>query len=188
MGIGTSAGGLAALTAVLEALSADFPFPILVVQHLAADHPSRLAPLLQSRTSVSVSEARVGDRIRGGHAYVAPPDRHMRLGPGGRIRLRRDAPVRFSRPSVDVLFRSLAEVVGARTVAVVLTGAGSDGAEGVRAVHEAGGLVIVQSEASAYNSGMPAATIRTGTTDRILPLVDIAPFLIGLDSLESNGP
>jgi two-component system chemotaxis response regulator CheB len=153
--IGASAGGLEALSTVLGALPGSFPVAIIVVQHLARNHPSRLAELIQSHSELTVVEARGGEVVAPGHVYVAPPDRHLEINSFGRIHLGTQPPVNFSRPSVDVLFRSLASAFGAGGVAVVLTGAGSDGARGAVAVHEAGGLVLVQDDASAFNSGMP---------------------------------
>lgn len=178
--IGTSAGGLDALSAVLGELGETFPLPILVVQHLAADHRSRLAALLQSRTRVTVEDAREGERILPAHVYVSPPDRHLGIDACGRIHLADDPPVSFSRPSVDVLFRSLAESAGPLGVAVVLTGSGTDGSRGVLAVHDAGGTVVVQDEASSFSRGMPAAALRSGVADHVLPLGEIAAFLAGL--------
>jgi two-component system, chemotaxis family, protein-glutamate methylesterase/glutaminase len=178
--IGTSAGGLDALTRLLAELPPGFALPVLIVQHLARDHRSHLAELLQPHTRLEVTQARGGELVRAGRAYIAPPDRHMEVDSLARIRIRLDPPVSFSRPSVDVLFDSVAHAFGRGGVAVVLTGAGSDGSRGVRAIHGAGGLVIAQDQESSRNFGMPHAAIATGVVDHVLPLAGIARFLTEL--------
>ena len=179
--VGTSAGGLEALTTLLGQLPVGFAYPVLIVQHLARDHRSHLVDLLRTRTDLNVDEARHGIAIDVGCVYVAPPDRHMEVDALARIRLQRDPPVSYARPSVDVLFESVAHAFGPRAVAVVLTGAGSDGSRGVVAVHESGGLVIAQDPATSQTVGMPRAAIATGVVDHVLPLPQIARFLTDLD-------
>ena len=186
VGVGTSAGGLDALMRMLPDLPRDFSFPLVVVQHLARDHKSQLAPLLQAHTRLRVLEATDGQMVRPGHAFVAPPDHHMEVDAQGRIRIHHEPPVRFSRPSVDVLFGSLARSFGSRSIAVVLTGAGSDGGHGARAVHDAGGLVIAQDRTTSQSFGMPNAAIATGAVDHVLPLEEIGPFLCRLESSVEN--
>jgi two-component system chemotaxis response regulator CheB len=178
--VGTSAGGLDALSTLLRSLPPDFSYPLLVVQHLARNHASHLPVLLQSHTRLRVKQAEDGEGVRAGHVYVAPPNRHMEVEGPGRIVLQDNPPVRFVRPSVDVLFASLAHAVRERAIAVVLTGAGSDGARGVRAVADAGGLVIAQDPAASRNLGMPQSAIATGAVDHVLPLANIGPFLLGI--------
>jgi two-component system chemotaxis response regulator CheB len=185
--IGTSAGGLGALSTLLGQLPGEFGFPLLIVQHLARDHPSYLAELLQARTGLRVAEARDGEALVSGHVYIAPPDHHMEVDSLARIRIRSDPPVSFSRPSVDVLFGSVAHAFGPEGVAIILTGAGSDGSRGARAVHDAGGLVIAQDKGSSENFGMPHAAISAGVVDHVLPLGEIAGFLSSLEARKEQG-
>ena len=178
--VAASAGGLAALSALLAPLPATFPAAILVVQHLDPHRPSLMATLLGRRTALTVKEAAQGDRLAPGTVYVAPPGRHLLVEAAGTVALTGTELEHFVRPSADALFRSLAAGFGPRAIAVVLTGTGVDGAAGVQAVKEAGGTVIVQDEASSEFFGMPGAAIRTGDVDLILPLSEIAPALTRL--------
>jgi two-component system chemotaxis response regulator CheB len=178
--IAASAGGLSALTVVLSLLPSDFAAPILVVQHLDPRHRSPLAEILDYRIALWVTEAREGDRLSAGRVYVAPPDRHLLVRASGVLALSDTERVQYVRPAADLLFHSLAESWGVGAVAVVLSGKGQDGAEGVREVHRHGGTVIVQNEATADFFGMPGAAIGTGGVDRVLPLDAIAPALIEL--------
>lgn len=178
--IAASAGGLSALTRVLSALPSHFPAPILIVQHLDPRHPSLLAEILDHRIPLAVTEAREGDRLSAGRVYIAPPDRHLLVRPDGVLALSDSGRVRYVRPAADLLFQSLAESWGVGAVAVVLSGRGQDGADGVREIHRQGGIVIVQNEATADFFGMPGAAIETGDVDRVLPLEAIAPALIEL--------
>ena len=177
--IGASAGGMSALTTLLAALPPGLPAPILIVQHLSPRHISHLAQLLR-RTGYSVTPGADSQTIETGHAYVAPPDRHMIVDRDGRIRLQDTARVQFTRPSVDVLFSSLASVYGSRVIAVVLSGGGSDGTEGAHDVQRHGGVVIVQSEASSEHFGMPGSVVAHGYANHVLPLASIADFLVEL--------
>jgi two-component system chemotaxis response regulator CheB len=180
VGIAASAGGLAALSRVLSGLPADFPACVLVVQHLDADHRSWMAEILRQRIALRVEVARGGERLERGTVFLAPPGQHLLVGPDDVLRLTHTSKVHFVRPSADLLFTSLAESLGARAVAVVLTGTGCDGAAGALLVKQHGGTVIVQDAASAEFDGMPAAARRTGAADRVLPLAEIAGALIEL--------
>jgi two-component system chemotaxis response regulator CheB len=175
--IAASAGGLAALDVLFNALDRATPAAFLVVQHLAPDHPSLLSDILARHCTLRVKNAEQGELIRGGVIYLAVPSRHLLVGADRTIRLSDDPPVHFVRPAADLLFASAADAFGARVAAVILSGTGSDGAAGARAVKRRGGTVIVQSESSSEFSGMPAATIATGVADLILPLREIAPTL-----------
>ena len=175
-----SAGGLSALSHILSALPAGFAAPILVVQHLDQKHRSWLAEILARRSRLRVEQVRGGERLASGVVYVAPPGRHLLVAADGELSLSDTGRVQYVRPSADVLFASLAESWGSGAIAVVLTGTGSDGANGVRAIKSQGGTVLVQDEASAEFFGMPDAAIRTGTADRILPLDAIAACLMEL--------
>lgn len=183
--LAASAGGLAALSQILSTLPADFPAPVLVVQHVDPHHRSWLAEILTRRTRLRVLQAQGGERLAAGTVFLAPPGHHLLLSADGVLSLSDTLRVRFVRPSADVLFASLAESWGGGAIAVVLSGTGRDGADGVRAVKDHGGTVIVQDEASAEFFGMPDAAIRTGKADQILPLGAIAAALMELTSGES---
>jgi len=175
--IASSAGGLAALQQLLAALPAEFPAAIVVVQHLSPTHPSVMARLLQRHAALRVQEAGQDDPLRAGTVYVAPPNRHLLIRPDATLALSESPPVNFLRPAADVLFTSAAGSYKDRAFAVVLTGTGSDGAAGVRAVKDAGGSAIAQDQATAEFFGMPGAAIATGAVDRVLPLGAIAGAL-----------
>jgi two-component system chemotaxis response regulator CheB len=172
-----SAGGLNALTHVLGALPREFPVAILVVQHLDPRHRSLMAEILGRRTPLRVAEAKHGERVRHGTVHVAPPDHHLLVDAEGVLTLAHTELVHFVRPSADLLFESTAASFRERAVAVVLSGSGSDGAMGVKAIKKMGGTVIVQDKESSEFSGMPDAALRTGTADFVLPLAEIAPAL-----------
>ena len=178
--LAASAGGLAALSRILSALPAGFPAPILVLQHLDPRHPSWLAEILGKRTGLRVAQARAGEPLAAGTVLIAPPGHHLLVGADGVLALADTDRVQFSRPSADVLFASLAESWGPGAIAVVLSGRGLDGADGVRAIKRRGGTVIVQDEASAEHAGMPSAAILSGAADQILPLDSIAAALVEL--------
>jgi two-component system chemotaxis response regulator CheB len=180
--IGASAGGVAALPAVLSALPAGFPAAVVVVQHLDPHYRSFLASVLARASRLPVREAGSGDVVRPGVVYVAPPNAHLELR-GGELVLTDEAPVHFVRPSVDVLFTSVASACGSHAVGVILTGAGVDGAAGLRAIKSAGGRTIVQDPISAEYNGMPSAACATGCADLTLPLTKIGPTLAGLVSM-----
>lgn len=177
--IGTSAGGIPALQQLLGELPADFPAPVVIVQHIHPDRRSMLAEVLGRSSALPVVQAQEGGRPEAGTVYVAPPDVHLVLTADGRFGVTHADRVRFSRPSVDVLFRSVADHVGDRAIAVVLTGMGSDGADGVLAVKESGGTVLAQDAAAAFAS-MPDAARATGVVDHVLPLDEIAAMLCRL--------
>jgi two-component system chemotaxis response regulator CheB len=174
----SSAGGLAALKKALADLPADLDAPVLVVQHLHPRHRSWMAEILRREVRLAVQQAHDGDLMQPGKIFIAPPDRHLLAGADGVLSLSDTALVQYVRPSADILFESLAESFGPRVIAVVLSGTGSDGARGVRAVKEKGGTVLVQ--AHAEHTGMPAAAIRTGAADRVLPLEEIGRAVAGL--------
>lgn len=176
--LGASAGGLAVLTKVIKSLPADFPAAIAVVQHLDRKHPSLLATILGRRCALRVLEARNGELLQPGSAYIAPPDHHLLIGPGGIISLTHSELVHFVRPSADLLFESAAASYRDKLIAVVLSGMGSDGAMGLRAVKQMGGTVIVQDHPEF--SGMPDAAIQTGHVDYVLAMDAIAPTLLTL--------
>lgn len=175
-----SAGGLKALSHVLAALPAAFPGALAVVQHLDRRHPSLMSEILGKRTALPVRQARDGDVLAPGAVFIAPPDHHLLVRRGGRLTLTQTELVHFVRPSADLLFESCAASFRSRAIAVVLSGTGTDGAMGVRAIKEVGGTVVVQDPQSADFSGMPNAALRTGVADFVLPLDEIAPALVRL--------
>lgn len=175
-----SAGGHHAMIEILGALPADFPLPIAVVLHLDPTKPSHLTEIFRRAARLRVRSAREGEPLRPGTIYVAIPDWHLGVGPGETVALSRGPPRHFVRPSGDSLFETAAAVYGSRLIAVVLTGGGSDGAEGVRRVKDHGGLVIVEDATTALHDGMPLSALATGQVDVVLPLYEIAGALCGL--------
>ena len=175
--LAASAGGLNALTHVLAALPAGFPAALLVVQHLDPRHRSLMADILGRRTRLPVANAVAGDRVEPGRVYIAPANRHFLVNADRSIALTQTELVHFLRPSADLLFESVAASFRERAIAVVLSGSGSDGAMGVRAIKKMGGTVIVQDPKSADFAGMPAAALATGACDFVLTLDEIAPAL-----------
>ena len=178
--VAASAGGIAALSKIFSGLPEDLPVPIVVVQHLDPRHRSLLAEVLSRRTPLGVRQAQGGDKLEPGTIYIAPPDNHVLANADGTIALSQSELVHFVRPSADLLFESAAGAYRDRLVAVVLTGTGSDGSMGVRAVKAVNGTVIVQDPADAEFDGMPKAAIATGDVDFVLPLAEIATALVTL--------
>jgi two-component system chemotaxis response regulator CheB len=178
--LAASAGGLTALSRVLGGLPADFPAPIVAVQHLDPRHRSLMAEILGRRTSLAVKQAEEGDVVQMGWVYIAPPDYHLLVNRDGTLSLSQSELVHFVRPSADLLFESVAASYEQRAIAVVLTGSGSDGEMGVQAIKSRGGTVIAQSEETAEYFGMPGAAIATKGVDFILALDEIAPALVTL--------
>jgi two-component system, chemotaxis family, protein-glutamate methylesterase/glutaminase len=172
--VGVSTGGPAALGRFLPRFPADTSLAILVVQHLPAGFTAALAERLDSMCAIRVREAADGDRPEAGLALIAPGDRHLEVLPDGTLRTTEDPEVNGVRPSADVTMRSAAAVFGRRTVGVVMTGMGRDGAEGMRAIKSVGGATLVQDEASSVIWGMPRASVDAGSADRIVPLDALA--------------
>jgi two-component system, chemotaxis family, protein-glutamate methylesterase/glutaminase len=175
--IGASAGALDVLSNLLPALPSDYRLPILVVVHLPPDKTSLFAELIRARCAIRVREAEDKEPIEPGVAYFAPPDYHLLVEQDKRLSLSDDEPVLFSRPSIDVLFESAADAYGGGLIGVVLTGANSDGANGLRAVVDAGGVAVVQEPGGAYASAMPRAAIAACPDARVLPVNEIAAYL-----------
>ena len=175
--IGASAGALEALSKLLRGLAADYRLPILIVVHLPPDRTSLFVELLRAGCAIQVREAEDKEPIESGVVYFAPPDYHLLVEQDRRLSLSSEEPVLFSRPSIDVLFESAADAYGEGLIGVVLTGANSDGADGLKAVIEAGGLAIVQNPKSAYAAAMPEAAIAACPEARVLPLNEIAEYL-----------
>lgn len=175
--IGTSAGGVDALSVLLPALPAGLRAAVFVVIHLPRQRPSHLVEIFQPKCALPVREAQDKERVEPGTVYFAPPDYHLLLDRGPAIALSVDDLVNFSRPSVDVLFESAADVYGSRLLGIVLTGASQDGASGLQAIRRAGGKTIVQEPATAQVPVMAEAALKQGPADFVLTLEEIAARL-----------
>jgi two-component system chemotaxis response regulator CheB len=184
--VAASAGGVQALSAFVRALAADFPVPVLVVQHLDPAHDTTLADILDRRSELRVKLAEAGERAERGTVYLAPPGHHLVIDEHGDLSLSDSPRTNFVRPSADVLFASVARAYGARAIVCVLTGTGRDGAEGVREVLANGGTAIVEDPGTAQFDGMPRAAVDAGAADRVLPLPDISVAIA--DLLAGSGP
>lgn len=178
--IGTSTGGPQALQNVITRLPADLPCGVVVVQHMPAGFTRSLAERLDSISRIHVKEAEQGERIRAGTVYIAPGNYHLRVEPsaaGRTIRLSQDPPVGNHRPAVNVLFDSVADI-GRNLVAVIMTGMGEDGCEGMKRIKDHGGYAIAQDEASSVIYGMPKAVAEAGLADEICPVTQIAQAIV----------
>lgn len=178
--VAASAGGITALSALLGSLPPDFPAAIVVVQHLDPRHRSLLAEILSRRIKLKVKQAEEGERLRAGTVYIAPPNEHLLVETNGSISLTQSELVHFVRPSADLLFESVAGSYKEHAIAVVLTGTGSDGNMGVRAIKQRGGTVIAQDKGTSEFFGMPSAAIETGCVDFVLALEEIPSALVSL--------
>jgi two-component system, chemotaxis family, protein-glutamate methylesterase/glutaminase len=177
--VGTSWGGLAALRTLVGGLPQGFQMAVVLVQHRHKDSDHLLRALLQERSALEVCEVEDKMPIEHGRVYVAPPDYHT-LVELGHFSLSTDAPVRYSRPSIDVTFGSAADSYGHRTVGLVLTGANADGADGLLRISNRGGLALVQDPATAESPVMPAAALTAVPRARVMPLPELVRYLSAL--------
>lgn len=178
--IGASTGGTEALKDVLEVLPPNTP-PIVITQHMPEHFTKTFADRLNSLCRISVKEAEDGDSVLPGHALIAPGSYHMTLARSGAryiVRINQDPPVNRHRPSVDVMFASVAQYAGSNSVGVILTGMGGDGARELLTMKQAGAFTIAQDEASCVVFGMPKEAIKLGAADRILPLQEIPSAIL----------
>lgn len=178
--IGSSTGGTEAVKEVLEVLPPNTP-PILITQHMPERFTKTWADRMNQLCRISVKEAEDGDSVLPGHALVAPGSYHMALVRSGArysVRIHQEPPVNRHRPSVDVLFDSVAQYAGGNAVGVILTGMGGDGAKGMLAMKQAGAYTIAQDEASCVVFGMPKEAIKLGGVDKIIPLGEIASAVL----------
>jgi two-component system, chemotaxis family, protein-glutamate methylesterase/glutaminase len=180
LAVASSAGGISALRNLIGGLPRDFAVPVVVVQHLDPRHQTVIAEVIGRHTALHVKLAEADESIKPGVVYVAPPDRHLLVNSSRTVSLSHSALVHFVRPSADLLFESVAGAYGAGVIACVLTGTGSDGAMGVRAVKACGGTVIVEDPRTAEFAGMPAAAVATGDVDFVLPVEEIGDVVVGL--------
>ncbi|KJJ64856.1 chemotaxis protein CheB [Pseudomonas sp. 10B238] len=179
--IGASAGGLAALSALVTGLPRTYRLPLLMVQHVPATGPTQLVEIFQRKTDLAVKEAGDKEPICGGTLYFAAPGYHLLVEADMSLSLSQDDAMHFSRPSIDVLFESAADAWGERVAGILLTGANEDGAAGLEAIKQAGGLTIVQDPGEAEVPTMPRAALQRFAPDYILPLRDIHRLLRELE-------
>ena len=177
--VGTSWGGLSALTKLLRALPGDFKIPVVLVQHRSKDSERLLVQLLQDATDLKVCEIEDKDPLTPGTVHVAPANYHVLI-EDGYASLTVEEPVRFSRPSIDVMFSSAADTYRSATIGVVLTGANEDGARGLAHIVKRGGRALVQDPKTAEIPIMPQAAIRAVPTVEVLLLENLAPRLVEL--------
>ncbi len=177
--IGCSMGGMQALQTIFQALPADFPLPITVVQHRYKTSNEGLPQFLRRHSKLNVVDTTDKEWLKPGTVYLAPANYHL-LVERGELSLSVDEKVEYSRPSIDVMFESAADAYGSGVIGVVLTGANSDGARGAVRIKKRGGFVIAQDPKTAESPAMPQAAVDATRVDRILPLDRIGPFLVEL--------
>lgn len=175
--IGASAGALDALSAILPKLPERYSLPVIVVVHMPPDKKSVLADLLQSKCQMKIKEGEDKEPLNPGTVYLAPPDYHLLVEQGRALSLSSDEPVLFSRPSIDVLFESAADVYREGLIGVILTGANNDGAQGLYEVIKTGGIGLVQTPKQASSSAMPQAALDLCPQAHALSLEKIATYL-----------
>lgn len=185
--VGASWGGLQALTTLVSGFAADFPLPVVVVQHRSRDSTNALAELLQDVSKLSICEVEDKAPIVDGHVHIAPPDYHL-LVDRGSFSLSIEAPLRYSRPSIDITFESVAYEYNDTAIGVVLTGANQDGSEGLKTIVARGGAAIVQDPQAAESPTMPRAALKAVPTATVLPLEGIAAFLTQLAAKRAGRP
>ena len=176
--IGASAGGLHALSGILEQLPLGYQVPVMVVQHRSKDQRDLLEEVMQRKCKIKIKQADEKESIQSGFVYIAPPDYHLLIENDKTFSLSSDEQVRFSRPSIDVLFETAAIVFKDTLIAIILTGANNDGAAGIVAVKKYDGLTIAQNPAEAQFPFMPKAAIETKGVDYIWTLSEIQNFLL----------
>lgn len=180
LAIGASTGGPAALNTLFKELPAQFPLPVVVVQHMTIGFTAGLAAWLQLESRLPVRIAGEGEPLQPGVIYLAPDDTHIQLVNRGVIGLSKAPPVSHVRPSATVLFESVARVYSAEAIGVLLTGMGDDGARGLKAMRDCGAATIAQDEATSAVYGMPKAAVELAAADQVLPLPQIAAAVLTL--------
>ena len=184
--LGASAGGIDALSVLLEDLPASWHIPMAVVLHLPEEHESRLAEIFAQRLPIPVHEANDKMPFAPGCLYFAPPGYHLSIERERSFSLSCEPPVLFSRPSIDLLMGSAADVYGSALAGFLLTGANEDGAEGLHRIHLAGGLTAVQEPEEAQIPTMPQAAIARNLPDYVLPLRDLRALLLQLEAVHEH--
>jgi two-component system chemotaxis response regulator CheB len=186
--IGASTGGTEAIRAILESMPANAP-GMVITQHIPRAFSGQFAARMDSMSQMSVKQAEDGDLVQTGHAYIAPGDQHLivvRDGARYRCKLSDEAPVNHHRPSVDVMFHSVAQHVGRNAVGVLLTGMGADGAQGLLAMRGQGAFTLAQDERSSVVWGMPGAAVALGAVERVLPIEEMASALLRLQQMREQ--
>jgi two-component system chemotaxis response regulator CheB len=183
--IGASAGGIEVLSVLLSVIPADCRVSFFIVVHSPRERPSLLPELFASRCALPVREGEDKEPVQQGTVYFAPPDYHMLIDRGPAVALSSDEPVHFSRPSIDVLFDSAADIYGERLAGVILTGANQDGAEGLAAIGRAGGRTIVQEPGSAAAAVLPRAALEAGPVDAVLSIEELQALFATWPAKES---
>ncbi|MBX3041701.1 MAG: chemotaxis protein CheB [Bdellovibrionaceae bacterium] len=183
--LGASAGGVGAINQLLDLLPDSFRIPVVVVQHLPASATVDVNLIFGRRTKNRVAEATDKLPVESGHIYFAPPAYHLLVESDGTLALSQDDPVKFSRPSIDVFFESAARAYGKNLAGIILTGANNDGAQGMKAIQQSGGLTIVQDPKSAEVATMPEETLKVIRPDHVLDLPAIAKLMA---DLSEGGP
>ena len=176
--IGCSAGGLQALIILLGDLPVKCQIPIMVVQHRSKDERDLLEEVLQNRCKIRIRQADEKQTIESSCVYIAPPDYHLLVEQDMTFSLTTDEKVNYARPSIDILFETAAEVYRNKLVGIILTGANSDGSNGIKAIRKNRGLTIAQDLAEAEYPTMPEAAVKSGAVDKILRLEEIRQFLL----------
>lgn len=184
--IGTSSGGPKALKDVLTVFPSDFPGAIAIVQHMPAGFTTSLANRLNQQSNLNIKEAKQGDKLKPGHALIAPGDYHLTFNSEGEAELDQRKKNWGVRPCVDYMLKSLAKCYKERTIGVILTGMGHDGGKGMTAIKNNGGYGIVEAKKTALVYGMPGTTIKAGAYDKILPRYEIPAYIIRLIDKEMN--
>jgi chemotaxis protein methyltransferase CheR len=174
LAIGCSLGGLKALQTLLPGLPASFPLPVLITQHIAASPASAMAEVLQKDCALAVQEAKVGEKIQAGCIYLAPADYHLLLNDDWTLALSSEEKDHYARPSINLMFESVAEVCGSQSIGMLLTGANDDGARGLGLIKAAGGYTMVQDPKNAEAPAMPLAALRIIRPDSLLPISSMA--------------
>jgi two-component system chemotaxis response regulator CheB len=179
--IGASAGGIKALLFLLSRLPMFFSIPIVVVVHMPESRESRLVEVFQHHMMIKVTQAEDKDYLRPGHVYFAGPGYHLSIECDRSFSVSCEEPVHFSRPSIDLLMSSAADVYGASLVGILLTGANQDGAEGMARINAVGGLTVIQNPAEAEMAAMPESALKLFTPDFVFTLSDIQSLIFKLE-------
>lgn len=175
--IGVSAGGFKALHSILAQFPATFPLPLIIVQHRMAESDDYLVESLNRRCRITIKEADEKEEIKPGVAYIAPAGYHLLIEKNRTFSLCLNEPVCYSRPSIDVLFESASEAYKSKLIGVILTGANTDGSQGIKAIKKKRGLTIVQDPETAEIKTMPMAALETNAVDHVIRLEEIPSFI-----------
>lgn len=182
--IGTSTGGPVALQKVLSQLPSSFPYPIVIVQHMPASFTPSFAERLNAQCNIRIKHAETGDKLTAGTAYLAPGGQQMLITGREhnlRIRIKESEENQTYKPCIDITFESIAKICASSTLAIILTGMGSDGQKGCQSLHQSGGAVWSQDKKSSTIYGMPLAIVKAGLADKVLSLLDIGHHLAEMD-------